>query len=116
MVSRLEAYAWPGNVRELKNVIERAVITAQDGKLNLDRALPAASAGDSRPPARDASGRTHELMTADDLERLERSNIRRALEQSGWQVAGDSGAARLLGMAPSTLSSRIKALGVRRDE
>jgi formate hydrogenlyase transcriptional activator len=116
MVSRLEAYAWPGNVRELKNVIERAVITAQDGKLNLDRALPAASAGDSRPPARDANGRTHELMTADDLERLERSNIRRALEQSGWQVAGDSGAARLLGMAPSTLSSRIKALGVRRDE
>src|SRR5215472_16273160 len=40
--ARLRAYAWPGNVRELQNVIERAVITARDGHLNLDRALPAA--------------------------------------------------------------------------
>ena len=113
MVSRLEEYAWPGNVRELKNVIERAVITAHDGKLNLERALPL---GGSQPPARDANGGVPGLMTADDLERLERSNIRRALERSGWQVAGDSGAARLLGMAPSTLASRMKALGVRREE
>ena len=37
---RLEAYRWPGNVRELQNIIERAVITSRDGKLNLDRALP----------------------------------------------------------------------------
>ena len=39
-IRRLEAYRWPGNVRELQNIIERAVITARDGKLNLDRALP----------------------------------------------------------------------------
>jgi PAS domain S-box-containing protein len=37
---RLQGYSWPGNVRELQNVIERAVITAVDGRLNLDRALP----------------------------------------------------------------------------
>ena len=40
---RLKAYNWPGNVRELQNVIERAVITSQDGRLNLARALPDAS-------------------------------------------------------------------------
>jgi len=39
-IRRLEAYRWPGNVRELQNIIERAVITARDRKLNLDRALP----------------------------------------------------------------------------
>jgi formate hydrogenlyase transcriptional activator len=51
----------------------------------------------------------------DDLARLERENLRRALDRTGWKVAGESGAARLLGMAPSTLTSRMKALGVRRE-
>src|SRR5262249_14281748 len=41
MGARLKAYAWPGNVRELQNVVERAVITAREGRLDLDRALPA---------------------------------------------------------------------------
>ena len=39
-IRRLEAYRWPGNVRELQNIVERAVITSRDGRLNLDRALP----------------------------------------------------------------------------
>src|SRR6185295_18526530 len=42
-VRRLKAYDWPGNVRELENIIERAVITSQDGHINLDRALPDSS-------------------------------------------------------------------------
>jgi transcriptional regulator with GAF, ATPase, and Fis domain len=54
-------------------------------------------------------------MTADDLARLERDNIRRALDATGWQVAGEQGAARMLGMAPSTLASRITALGLRKQ-
>jgi PAS domain S-box-containing protein len=110
--ARLRSYSWPGNVRELQNVIERAVITARGGQLNLDRALPAASLTDEGegPLANPAS-----VLTAQDLARLERDNLRRALEATGWQIAGDSGAARLLGMAPSTLASRIKALGLRRE-
>jgi PAS domain S-box-containing protein len=108
MAARLEAYAWPGNVRELQNVIERAVITAEGGVLNLDRALPAAGVA-----APQATGGV-ELLTMDDLARLERDNLKRALDRTDWQVAGESGAARLLGMAPSTLASRMKALGLRR--
>src|SRR5262249_33329548 len=108
--SRLRSYSWPGNVRELQTVIERAVITASGGQLNLDRALPAASLADELD--RPAGNR---VLTAKDLAGLERDNLRRALESTGWQIAGDSGAARLLGMAPSTLASRIKALGLRRD-
>ncbi len=51
-----------------------------------------------------------------ELQALERDNLIRALELSGWKVAGDTGAARLLGMNASTLSSRMKALGIRRPE
>jgi PAS domain S-box-containing protein len=118
VAARLKAYAWPGNVRELQNVIERAVITGCDGRLNLERALPGPSAvepvaaGGVGAPAGESAG---EVLTADALARLERDNIVRALERTDWRVAGESGAAQLLGMAPSTLSSRMKALGVRRQ-
>jgi PAS domain S-box-containing protein len=110
--ARLRRYAWPGNVRELQNVIERAVITATGGQLNLDRALPVTTLADdaSRPEATAGA-----LLTAKDLALLERDNLRRALDATGWQIAGDSGAARLLGMAPSTVASRVKALGLRRE-
>jgi transcriptional regulator with GAF, ATPase, and Fis domain len=110
--ARLRSYSWPGNVRELQNVIERAVITASGGQLNLDRALPVTSiAEEADRPVANRSG----VLTAKDLAGLERDNLRRALESTGWQIAGDTGAARLLGMAPSTLASRIKALGLRRE-
>jgi transcriptional regulator with GAF, ATPase, and Fis domain len=55
------------------------------------------------------------LLTAADLVKLERDNLVRALEASSWQVAGENGAARRLGVAPSTFTSRMKALGVRRQ-
>jgi PAS domain S-box-containing protein len=110
--ARLRAYSWPGNVRELQNVIERAVITARGGELNLDRALPAATLAEEGD---ESLANAPAVLTAQDLLRLEREKLRRALESTGWQIAGDSGAARLLGMAPSTLASRIKALGLRRE-
>jgi transcriptional regulator with GAF, ATPase, and Fis domain len=58
---------------------------------------------------------TQRVRTAKELEAMERNNIISALETSGWKVAGDSGAANLLGMKPSTLSSRMKALGIERQ-
>ena len=88
--ARLRAYAWPGNVRELQNVIERAVITARDGKLNLERALPAAPARAGEAAA-SAPGACRGVLTARDLARLERENLRRALEATGWQIAGEGG-------------------------
>ncbi len=109
--SRLRSYSWPGNVRELQNVIERAVITAVDGHLNLDRALP------ELPPEVRAAAPAVEgsvpIRTLQELETLERENLRRALEASQWRVSGEQGAAVLLGMNPSTLRSRMKALGIK---
>jgi PAS domain S-box-containing protein len=114
---RLKAYSWPGNVRELQNVIERAVITARDGRLNLDRALPdsgGASVGimPTREPEIEAA--SERVLQIRDLQQLERKNILRALEATGWRVAGKNGAAALLGMNPSTLNSRIRALKIQR--
>lgn len=110
---RLKAYPWPGNVRELQNVIERAVITAQEGRLNLERALPEVDRGaiaETSPPE-NVPG---QVRTQRELEELERRNILLALEQVSWRISGENGAARLLGMNPSTLSSRMKALDIKR--
>jgi len=114
-VRRLRAYRWPGNVRELENVIERAAIVAQDGRLDLDRALEgtaqdilavSAAPEEQATPAR--------VLSLEEMKQFERDNLRRALDATAWKVAGEKGAAGLLGMQPSTLASRMKALGLTR--
>jgi PAS domain S-box-containing protein len=110
---RLTAYSWPGNVRELQNVIERAVITATDGTLNLSRALPDASPAAAPSPGT-GSFSPAAIRTARELEEFERANILQALETTDWKVSGEKGAAKLLGMNPSTLSSRMKALKIQK--
>lgn len=111
----LRAYDWPGNVRELQNVIERAIILTDAGELRLDRAMasfvaPALPAVRT-PPGAEAPRR---VLSTRELEQIERSNMLLALDSCGWRVAGENGAARLLGMPASTLSSRMKALGIGR--
>ena len=116
---RLMAYSWPGNVRELQNVIERAVITARDGRVNLDRALPDAGVQtipERRPAEETTSEVSNRILRICDLQQLERENILRALESTAWRVAGKDGAAALLGMNPSTLNSRMRALRIQRPK
>jgi len=116
---RLTAYSWPGNVRELQNVIERAVITSSDGRLNLDKALPdgGVTISSAPVPVGPSSGKLSKtILQAHELQQLERSNILRALESTGWRVAGRSGAAELLGINPSTLNSRIRAFNIQKNE
>jgi PAS domain S-box-containing protein len=115
-VSRLQSYNWPGNIRELENVIERAVITSERGELDLTHAVP----GGSVPPSPHCSeyGQTFEetrIYTIQELHQQERDNILRALEKTHGKVAGPQGAAQLLGINPSTLNSRIRALGLRAE-
>jgi PAS domain S-box-containing protein len=113
-LKRLTAYHWPGNVRELQNVIERAVITAKNGQLNLDRALPDVEEKLSSPHESVQQEAAPCIRTIQELENFERQNILLALEQSGWKVSGEKGAAKLLGINSSTLASRMKALGITR--
>jgi transcriptional regulator with GAF, ATPase, and Fis domain len=109
---RLQEYAWPGNVRELENVMERAVITAVAGRVNLARALPETVPPEAHECA--AEGASDRILTAEEIEALERRNYVKALDHCGWKVSGENGAARLLGLNASTMSSRMKALGIKR--
>jgi len=106
---RLMLYDWPGNVRELENVLERASILARNGRLRID--LPD---GEPARPARAAPGAAA-ILTKEELREQERANIRRALQKSGGKVSGPGGAAEILGLKPTTLASRIKALKIERS-
>jgi transcriptional regulator with GAF, ATPase, and Fis domain len=108
---RMQDYHWPGNVRELQNVIERAIILSTNSRLDLSRALPEAAAT-VPPPRPDSDAQSARILSAQELESIERTNIERALAACGGKISGENGAAQRLGLAPSTLSSRMKALGV----
>ncbi len=109
-LDELTSYRWPGNVRELQNTVERAVILWQQGPLTFD--LPA-----SPPPehsVQPANPAVSGLVTRDELKRQERETIINTLKRTNGKVSGPGGAAALLGVNPSTLASRITALGINR--
>jgi transcriptional regulator with GAF, ATPase, and Fis domain len=106
----LLGYDWPGNVRELQNVVERAVIVARGNPLRFDLGPPAAKPLVQVAPG----GDEHVPLTRAAMRRQERENLARALAQTGGKVSGPGGAAELLGMKPTTLASRLKALGLAR--
>ena len=108
-VQTLQKYSWPGNVRELQHVIERAIITAVGGRLAIE--LPNASPSPIRVTPMPVTA-TNRILTDSELRQFEADNIRAALKESRGKVSGSGGAADLLGMKPTTLASRIKALGI----
>ena len=121
---QLAALDWPGNVRELQNTVERAVILSQGGPLVFDfpaarPSLPAPVAKArpapfSHPASPELESTRTPLLTRADLKQREREGITAALAQTGGKIFGPGGAALLLGMKPTTLASRIKALGLAR--
>jgi transcriptional regulator with GAF, ATPase, and Fis domain len=110
---QLQAYDWPGNVRELHNVVERAVITARGDALDLAGALPQPE--ELQAVVERAPSAARRVLTVRELHQIERDNLLLALEVAGWRVSGPGGAAELLGINASTLSSRIKALRIERQ-
>ena len=114
-IERARAYDWPGNIRELQNVVERAVILARGGpiELPLPEELP------SVPPtfgALTAPPPTDDVIPEHAWRTLERANIMRALERARYQLWGSGGAADLLGINAGTLSSRLRKLGIRASD
>ena len=101
LLNTLTNYTWPGNIRELENVIERAVIISEGKKLVI---------GDWLKEESLISDEKEQLT----LESVERQHIIQILEQTGWKVSGENGAARLLGINPKTLESRMKKLNIYR--
>ncbi len=92
-------YHWPGNVRELKHSVERAVLTCKDKQLSFDELIfsePVETGNQPFLPLKD----------------MERRYILEALSRCDWVVSGPRGAAKLLGLNPQTLYSKIKRLGI----
>ncbi|CAA0079189.1 Formate hydrogenlyase transcriptional activator FhlA [BD1-7 clade bacterium] len=106
-MAKLVAYSWPGNVRELQNVIERGVILENSRKL---RAPNLAISADIAPTPAASVGSATVLTMAE----AERAHIESVLTRCHGVVAGKQGAAAMLDLAPSTLRSRMKKLGVYR--
>ncbi|MCL4779922.1 MAG: sigma 54-interacting transcriptional regulator [Gammaproteobacteria bacterium] len=124
-VEALRRYDWPGNVRELKNVIERAVILSRGGALRLDLSLPEASAvapvaaavsppavggGDAAVNAQPAEA----FLTEAQMREQQRANLIAALRAANWKISGKGGAADRLGIRPTTLTDRMRALQIKR--
>lgn len=114
-VARLQNYNWPGNVRELRNAIERAAIVAQGKALEFD--LPHANSVSLSPPhiSVNRGAPEPEFLTEPEIQRRERDNLRIILQRAGWKIKGAGGAAELLGVKPTTLLSRIKKMGLKRE-
>lgn len=91
--------------------------TADVRALDLDAALPpAADRSDARATTfrRAASASAVAIETEAERKRRERTNIEAALAAANGRIYGPDGTARMLAMKPTTLASRIKALGIRK--
>jgi PAS domain S-box-containing protein len=122
-MDRLCRYSWPGNIRELENVLERAVIVSNGPTLEIDPEVfasaeaarvanagpPTRSGSESRGPTVAGAGPTPPLES---LESSTRNHILAALEKSGWIIDGPRGAAKILGLHPNTLRSRMKKFSI----
>jgi transcriptional regulator with GAF, ATPase, and Fis domain len=110
---QLEAYAWPGNVRELQHVIERAVLLSRGDVLRLDETLAQPSASPSTNSKHTPREAAPDVIPEIEWRRREQANLRAALKLAQGRIYGPNGAAEILGVKPTTLVSRLKALGLR---
>ncbi|HKV47029.1 MAG TPA: sigma 54-interacting transcriptional regulator [Candidatus Acidoferrales bacterium] len=96
---------WPGNVRELENFIERAVILSPGSVLRAPLAelktLPEVESSNSSDGT---------------LVNTERDHILRILREAKGMISGPNGAAERLGVKRTTLNSKMKKLGITRED
>jgi DNA-binding NtrC family response regulator len=101
------AYEWPGNVRELEHTIQRAVLLAREGVMRPeDTGILGVNVENGAAPMDVAS------MPIMPLEEVERAYIGRVLRHTKGVIQGEKGAAKLLGIKPTTLRSRLERLGI----
>jgi PAS domain S-box-containing protein len=103
-MGRLLSYSWPGNVRELENVVERGVILTNASALQVDPDMLAPG----QPLA--------EALPECTMQFVERDHIMNVLKQTHGVIDGPRGAAKILDLHPNTLRSRMKKLGIGRND
>jgi transcriptional regulator with GAF, ATPase, and Fis domain len=102
----LQSYPWPGNIRELQNVIERSVIVCETANFSVDESWL------SQQPVKKSTG--SQLYLSEKVAAQEKEIIEAALRECQGRVSGPSGAAAKLGIARSTLQSKIRSLKINR--
>jgi PAS domain S-box-containing protein len=106
-LEELVSYSWPGNVRELENVIERAAILSPGTLVK--------PAGSLHGAVVERPAQIQEPVSGfGTLEDMERAHISGVLASTGWTIEGSHGAARILGLNPSTLRGRMRKLGIKK--
>ena len=105
VISALQAYSWPGNVRELRNIVERGVITTPSNCMLQFEII-------AETPELPLSVPT---TLAEEVKSFEKQRLIRALNECNWIIEGPRGAARCLGIKPTTLRRHIRTLDIRRS-
>src|SRR5712671_1231955 len=103
----LQSYPWPGNIRELQNVIERSVIVCETANFSVDESWL------SQQPLEKTAG--SQLYLSEKVATQEKEIIEAALRECQGRVFGPSGAAAKLGIARSTLESKIQSLKINKN-
>ena len=96
-IQALSEYTWPGNIRELENIIERAIVLSNGKTLNIE--IP-----------KQNTVLFEELQS---LEQIEKEYILKVLDKTKGKISGDNGAAKILGLHPNTLRSRMEKLNIK---
>jgi len=102
-LQQLEDYSWPGNIRELQHLIERHVLQSRSGRIEAFE-MPDQIPGNEFLPSVEPKIKSYVEM--------DRENIISALKKSNGKVSGRGGAAELLKLRPTTLTSKMKRLGI----
>jgi PAS domain S-box-containing protein len=103
----LQSYPWPGNIRELQNVVERSVIVCETQNFSVDESWL------SQQPVKKRAG--SQLYLSEKVAAQEKEIIEAALRECQGRVSGPSGAAAKLGIARSTLESKIRSLKINKN-
>jgi PAS domain S-box-containing protein len=103
IMKALVRWEWPGNIRELENFVERSVILTRGSTLR----APISELEMPLEPADDGNS---------SLESAERDHILRVLREAKGVIAGPNGAAARLGLKRTTLNSKLKKLGIERED
>lgn len=114
-LEQLHGYDWPGNVRELQNVVERFAISSIAGARHIELINHMGSKAAPSTAAPDSVG-SDTILTEEEMGQLQVRNIQKALERCNGKIYGPDGAASLLGIKPTTLSTRISKLKIRKKK